>query len=164
MLNESKLEQRNAIPYVAIQTKVSVPFGEVLGPLWGEVFGWLRSQGIEPAGPPFIRYITIDMPKELALEVGVPVASAVTGNDRISAGTFPAGRYAVALYTGDYSGLQKATAELLAWAEKQKIVFKTTGSGKDEVWAARYESYIADPKEEPNPEKWQTQLVFLVRE
>jgi len=66
----------------------------LLPALWKEVFAWLATKGIAPAGAPFIRYLTTDMARKLDLEVGVPVAAAVPGDGRISAGVFPAGPYA----------------------------------------------------------------------
>ena len=66
--------------------QVPIPFGELLPGLWGEVSAFLTEQGIAPSGSPFIRYLTTDMSKKLNLEMGFPVASAVSGNERVSAG------------------------------------------------------------------------------
>jgi hypothetical protein len=63
----------------------------VLGPSWDEVNAWLTSKSLTSSGAPFIRYLTTDMSKKLDIEVGVPVANAVSGDDRITAGIFPAG-------------------------------------------------------------------------
>jgi len=58
MLTEPKLEQRDPQPYVAIAAHVPMKdWGDILPPLWGEVFGWLGTQGIAPTGAPFIRYV-----------------------------------------------------------------------------------------------------------
>ena len=59
--------------------------------LIGEVAGWLREHDDRPAGPPFIRYLVIDMANELDIEVGFPVPDARRGDGRVSAGTLPAG-------------------------------------------------------------------------
>ena len=111
--------------YAAIRMQVPIPFGELLPGLWGEVSAFLTEQGIAPSGSPFIRYLTTDMSKKLNLEMGFPVASAVSGNERVSAGLLPAGRYAVMLYTGPYDALASVTAGLLEWAKKNQIVWKT---------------------------------------
>ncbi|MCI0395723.1 MAG: GyrI-like domain-containing protein [Chloroflexi bacterium] len=163
MITKPKLEHRGEQPYGAIRTQVSIPFGAVLPPLWGELFTWLGRQGIAPAGAPFIRYLTTDMTKKLDIEVGVPVAAAVPGEERITAGVFLAGRYAVTVYTGPYDGLVEATAQFLAWAEENGVVWQKTSTAEhDELWIARIEFYLTDPAEEPDPEKWQTELAFLV--
>ena len=72
------IETRIDQPYAAIP--VSGEHGgagySVDPPLTGRVFGWLAGRGISPAGPPFWRYVVVDMEAKLELETGVPVASA----------------------------------------------------------------------------------------
>ena len=45
----------------------------------GEVFGWLGTRGLAPAGAPFLKYNVIDMVRQLEVEAGVPVAAPVAG-------------------------------------------------------------------------------------
>jgi hypothetical protein len=59
-------------------------------PLAPKVFGWLHERDIPAAGPPFWKYNVIDMDRLLEVEVGVPVAAAVDGDDRVLAGMLPA--------------------------------------------------------------------------
>ena len=124
MLTKPKLEQRVEQPYAAIRKQVSIPFGPLLSPMWDEVHAWLVSRNLTPAGAPFIRYLTTDMETKLDIEVGFPVAAAVTGDGRISAGILPAGRYAVLEYTGPYEGdgVFKANVAMMEWAKEQDIV------------------------------------------
>ena len=61
--------------------------------------GWAK-QSLDPAGPPFIRYHVIDMQGLMDVEMGIPVASILSGDGRISPGVLPAGRYASLIYTG----------------------------------------------------------------
>jgi hypothetical protein len=42
------------------------------------------------------------------------------------------------------------------------IVWQTSEEGK--AWGARIEAYLTDPAEEPDPQKWQTELAFLITE
>ena len=84
-----------------------------------------------------------------------------TGDNRITADTLPAGRYATIVYTGPYEGLMQATADLLAWAQNKGIVWDKWAAGsRGEGWRARIEHYLTDPREEPNSAKWQTELAF----
>jgi effector-binding domain-containing protein len=165
-MTKPKLEHRKEQHYVAIRAQVAIPFGKVLGPAWDEVNAWLKSKSLISSGAPFIRYLTTDMSKKLDIEVGVPVAAAVSGNDRISTGVFPAGRYATLVYTGSYNGkgLLKATVALLEWAKENNIVWQTSKIDNVEWWGARIEFYLTDPNSEPDPQKWQTELAFLVAE
>jgi|SRR3990172_3732376 len=164
MITEPKLETRGEQHYAVIRQHVSIPFGSLLGPLWGEVSAWLTSNGATPAGPPIIRYLTTDMDKGLDIEVGFPIAGAISGADRVSVVVLPAGRYAVTVHTGPYDDLVTATAELLAWAEKNGIVWQTSMIDSIEWWTGRIESYPTDPNKEPDPQKWKTELVFLIAE
>ncbi len=86
----------------------------VIPQLLDEVFEWLGERGVDPVGPPIVRYHVIDMKGELDVEMGVPVAGAVPGDGRVAAGVLPAGRYASLVFTGVKNGV-KANAALLEW-------------------------------------------------
>src|SRR5690348_8066314 len=144
---EPKLEHRDAQPYAAIRKQVTMQeIGAVLPPLIGEVFDFLQRQGLAPAGAPFFRYLVVDMDRQLDMEVGWPIASAVSGEGHISAGVLPAGRYAVLVHTGHPEELADATAALLAWGEDNGIRWQM--SDDEKMWGARLESYLTDPAEE----------------
>jgi effector-binding domain-containing protein len=130
--------------------------------LFGEVFGWVGQRGLTQTGAPLIRYLVTDMERPLEIEVGVPVGAAVSGDARVKPGVLPAGRYATLVHTGPYDRVQHATGALLDWAAKNGIVWQMTTRGDTDVWAARVEYYPTDPQQEPDPEKWVTELAFLV--
>jgi effector-binding domain-containing protein len=101
------------------------------------------------------------MAAKMEIDVGVPVATAVTGDNRITADILPVGRYATLIYTGPYEGLMQATGDLLDWAENKGIVWDKWPAGpKGEGWLARIENYLTDPTKEANPAKWETELAF----
>ena len=127
--------------------------------LLGEVFAWLEKQGVAPAGAPFIRYHVIDMEAKLDIELGVPVASAVAGDGRISAGVLPAGRYAALIYTGVENGIP-ANGALLDWGAEQGLVWDTFAAENGDGFGARIESYLTDPDDEPDPAKWETEVAI----
>jgi|Tabmets5t2r1_1033131.scaffolds.fasta_scaffold04515_3 effector-binding domain-containing protein len=164
MLTTPTLEHRAEQPYVAIRaTPTMSQIGLVAGPLIGEVFGWLAEQGISPAGPPFFRYLVIDMERELELHVGVPVVRRMAGDGRVLADAFPEGQYLTALYTGHYDGLASATGEFLAWADANGIEWDRTETPAGEAWGSRTEHYLSDPETEPDPSRRKTLLAFRVR-
>ncbi len=163
MITEPKLEDRKARHYVGIRSQVTMQELSAAMDQLGEVFTWLESKGVAPTGAPFIRYLVIDMEAKLEIDVALPVASAMTGEGRIIADVLPAGRYVTLLYAGDYNNLVGVVAELLAWAEKKGLVWdKWPASPRGEGWRARIETYLTNPAEEPDPEKWQTELAFLL--
>jgi effector-binding domain-containing protein len=162
MLSQPKIVLRGEQPYAAVRLQVAIPFGDVIPSSFDGVTAWLSGKGLAPSGAPFIRYLTTDMSRKLDIEIGWPTASLVTGDRRITTGTIPAGRYAVALYTGAYDGLVDATAAFLKWAEENQVTWKKSTVDGVEWWDARLEHYLTDPAEEPDPQKWQTELAFLV--
>jgi effector-binding domain-containing protein len=101
----------------------------------------------------------MDAGGKLDVAVGVPVASQLQGDGRVNAGSIPAGRYAVLKHIGPYTGLHAATRGLVDWGVENGVVWKTADDG---TWGAHIESYLTDPKKEPNSEKWQTEIAFQV--
>ena len=137
-----------------------------------EVMSWLAARNLTPAGAPFFRYNVIDMHGEFEVEVGVPVASApamvsapvagspVTESPEVHAGVLPAGRYATVTHVGPPNTLLAATRDLLAWAEQHDLTWDMVAIGSEERWGCRIESYLTDPRSEPDTEKWQTVLAL----
>ena len=169
MLTEPEVVELSAQPYVAIRARVTMQtIGTVLPELHPQVFAWLAERDVPPAwlaegdvppvGLPFWKYNVIDMEREMEVEVGAPVTTAVTGDDRVLAAVLPAGRYATLRYTGHPGGLAGATASLLEWAVQQNLAFDVKHAEGGDRWAARLEIYETDP--DPDMSKWTTQLVF----
>jgi len=160
MFTEPKLEDRYEQHYVGIRTQVPMKeLPTVIPQSLGEVFAWLGKQGVAPAGAPFIRYHVINMESKLDVEMGVPVARALSGNDRISAGVHPAGRYASLVYTGVKNGIE-ANAALLDWGAKKGLVWDTWEAENGDGFGARYESFLTDPDDEPDQAKWETEVTI----
>jgi len=82
----------------------------------GEVFAWLGKQGIAPAGAPFIRYLVIDMDALLDSELGVPVATALSGDGCISAG----GIVNLIFSLDEFSPLQPISRGQIGMYEREK--------------------------------------------
>ena len=100
-----------------------------------ELFGWLAAHDILAAGPPFIRYLVIDMAAELQIELAVPVSADISGSERVRPGVLPAGRYVTLRHTGPY-----------------------------DAWRARAEHYLTNPAAEPDPAKWEVDVAYLALE
>ena len=162
MVTEPKIEDRQAQLCVGIRTQVAMQdMGSgVIPQLHGEVMQWLKQQGLGPSGAPILRYHVINMVDKLDIEMAWPVAKPVLGNGRIQAGVLPAGRYASVLYTGHYSGLMEANRVLIDWAKEKGIVWDRWDDPNGDAFRARYETYITDPGDEPDPAKWQTEVAI----
>jgi len=163
MITEPKVEERTEQPYVAIRTQVTMhELGTVIDPVVGELYAWLGQRGVAPVGPFFIRYRVINMEAQLDIELGFPVVSALSSDDRISTGVLPAGRYASLVYTGPYDGLVEANAALLDWGAEQGLMWDSWAAENGDRFGARLESYLTDPSTEPDPAKWDTEVAIRV--
>jgi effector-binding domain-containing protein len=161
MITGPKVENRTAQPYVAIRTQVAMAeLPTVIPELTSEVYGWLDKQSVAPAGESLIRYLVIDMTTKLDIELGVLVETTLAGDGHITADILPAGRYATLIYTGDYPGLMNANKVLLDWGAEQGLVWDTYASDDGDGFGARYERYIRDPANEPDPAKWETEVAI----
>jgi effector-binding domain-containing protein len=167
MSQEPRIQERAAQHYAGIER--TVPMGGISGAVdeaFPELFGWLGSCGIEPAGPPFIRFLVIDMAADLRLELGVPVGAPVAGSGRVQPGVLPAGRYVVLRHIGPYDGpdgLIAANAELQQWARARGVEFDTWDTLDGSAWRSRVEHYLTDPSTEPDPAKWEVDVAYLTR-
>ena len=119
---------------------------------------WLAAYGQAPSGPPFFRYLVIDMAAEMVVQAGVPVAVAVAGDEHVEPDELPAGDYLTTVHVGPYEGLYGATAALLAYAGRNGLKLDKHPSDAGEVWASRLEWYETSPVQEPDPSRWITRL------
>jgi effector-binding domain-containing protein len=159
-----EITERAEQPYVAIRAHVTMrQLGQIAHRI-GDVFGWIASHGLAPAGPPFFRYVVIDMERQLEVEVGVPVTTVVDGDDQVGSGVLPAGRYATVIHVGPPDSLVGATGALLKWAAERGLRWDMTVGDAGERWGARLEFYLTDPSEQPDVTKWETQLAFRLAE
>jgi effector-binding domain-containing protein len=148
-------------PYAAIAASVTMDtLGAIVPPLNGEVFRWLAARGIAPAGPPFWRYNVIDMDRTLEVEAGVTLAAAAAGDERVTTGILPAGRYATVRHVGAPDTLVAATAALHGWATAEGLKWDMSQTPEGERWGCRLEIYLSDPAIEPDMTKWVTELAF----
>lgn len=161
---EPKIEHRGEQDCVGIRTQVSMDElgGGIIPQLHDEVITWLKAQGEEPSGPPILRYYVINMPGRLDIEMAWPVAKPLAGNGRIQATVLPPGQYGFVLYTGDYSGLMEANRVLVDWAKEQSVEWDAWDDSEGHAFRCRYENYITDPAEEPDPNKWETEVAIKV--
>lgn len=159
-ITEPKIEDRKEQPYVGIRSQVPwTEFGRVIPQSLGEVFAWLQKQGMAPDGAPFMRYYVVNMESKMDVELGVPVASALSGEDRVRPGVLPAGRYASLVYTGVGNGIEGNKA-LIDWGMERGLVWDRWDVENGDAFGARVEFYLTDPANEPDQEKWETEVAI----
>lgn len=162
MFTKPKIDERKDQHYVGIRTQTPTSsFPTIIPQLIGEVFGWLGKHGIAPAGAAFMRYHVINMSADMDVEIGVPVASAVSGDDRVKAGVIPAGRYASLVYTGVQNGYE-GNKQLIEWAKDNGINWDRWDDANGDAFRSRVEYFIDGPAEDPDSGKWKTEVAIKV--
>lgn len=138
--------------YLGIRTTVAMDeLGGIMGPLFGEVHGYIQQSGQVPAGMPFAIYHSMDG-RNVDVQCAIPVAPPLGGTERILAGVLPSGTVATVTHLGPYDGLPGAWKALTEWMDSQGL--KAAG--------APWEVYVNDPGAEPDPSKWRTDIFFPV--
>jgi effector-binding domain-containing protein len=169
-MTEPQIQQRDALPYLAIRSEVTNGVPAVVDRSFPQLFAWLGQHGVEPSGPPFIRYLEVDHDGEpLEIEAAAPVAGgAPEGDGQVRADALPAGRYVTTLHTGPYRSEQvpdlgDAQAALRNWIEKEGIV-TSRPSERGYSLPCCVEHYKIGPPIEQDWTKWETELAYLVVE
>lgn len=160
LTHDPTVETRGEVPYVGTRRTVTMSTMELVADRLGDLVGLVLEAGQAPAGAPFLRFEVIDMERELVVEAGVPVAGPVPTSGDVQPGTLPAGRYVTVVHRGHPDTLVGATGDLLRWAAEQGLVFDQHPSPEGDVWGCRLENYLTDPAEEPDMDRWDTELAF----
>ena len=132
--------------------QLSDAFGEALGKLMSH----LVSQGIGPeqfVGSFYAIYHSVDDPESWDYSIGIPVLTEVETNDDIQLHTLPGGRAAKTTLVGSYEGLKDQWEGLMVWLKQNKHT--TVG----DPW----ESYRISPPLETDPEKWETDIYWILQ-
>ncbi|UJQ94889.1 GyrI-like domain-containing protein [Mariluticola halotolerans] len=158
-----KIIERRAQPYIGMRGMVSMDgIPAMFDRAFPLLFKWMEENGIAPVGAAFCKYNLIDMEGELELEVGVPVATAQTGEGDVVAGILPAGRYATITHTGPYDQLMDVNAVLIGWAKETGVIWDAEETDKGDRFVCRLEIYETDPGEEPDPSRWITEVTIRI--
>ena len=139
-----ELSPRPAVTEVAVTDAEGLP--ALVDASFPRLFGRLAELGVEPAGPPFIRYLRTGA--ELELELGIPV-----GPDAGQSEVLPGGRAAVLRHVGPFSGLRAACERLFRWVDEQG----------EAAAGPFWESYETNPREEPDASRWVTEIFIPVK-
>ena len=162
-MRSAEIVMREASAYVLAPRSVTIPFGGMIDAALGEVFGTLDRHGIQPLGPVFFKYDVIRMP-ELEMGFGVLVPAGTPALGALQAGELPAGRYVRHLHVGPYDDLMAATGWVLDWVRSQGLALDKTDAPDGEHFASRFEMYLTDPAEEPDPARHETEIWMKLRD
>ncbi len=146
-----ELKELASVPALTIRVHTQMhDIGKLFDAGFREIADLLRSQGLDPAGPPFARYSNMEM-EALDIEFGFPVPGSANGGGRVTSSTTPSGKAASCIYIGPYGEIEPAYDALMKWAADNG--FSLGGEA--------YEIYLDDPANTP-PEQLRTQVCLLL--
>ena len=158
--NDVEVQQLEPQPVVSIRaTFPIVELAQHQGDRLRALSDYLRQQGVQPAGPPFVRYHTFGE-TETDCELGVPVVEPVAGKGRIAGGELPGGPAVTTSHIGPHDMLGAAYARINAWLKAHS---------REPSGAAWEVYYWLDPNQdrgpaiEPDPSSGHTQLVQPIK-
>ena len=128
------------------------------------VFGLLAEQGIDPVGAAFYNYRRINMADTLEVEAGVAVDRIGTDSDGVKFGTLPGGRFVTLRWHGHPDKLEQVTGMLIGWVRLTQQPLDMEERPDGDHFACRLEIYETDPAEEPDMDKWVTELAFKLKD
>ncbi len=152
MNSEFEIKHINSRPILGVRvvtTMDKVP--ETIGPLFGEVYGFIRQGDHQPAGMPLTVYHAIDG-NTIDLECGMPLTEPAQGKGRVTAGELAGGKVVMVTHMGPYEKLGQTWSALTNWIEAQQL----------EPRGSPWEVYQTDPGAEPDQSKWRTDIFFPV--
>ncbi|MGW2561139.1 GyrI-like domain-containing protein [Streptomyces sp. NPDC001514] len=158
---EPTVVERPEQTYVGVRRSVRMDAFGVIADRLPEIVGWLASHDTPMAGAPFFRFYAIDMAGESEVEAGVPVTEPPEPEGDIIVGALPAGRYATLRHVGHPDGLFDTITRLREWGTAAGLEWDViTDPSGVERWGCRIESYLTDPRVEPDMNKWEMELAF----
>lgn len=144
----TRSEQPTAVLHDVVAIKDLPQF---FGRAFGQVVGAMQAQGLTPTEAPFALYLGI--PGEtVEVEVGFVVPKPLTPTGDVRGGTLPGGRCVHGVHVGPYERMAATYDELRQWAAARNL---TLG---ERMW----EVYLSDPRLEPDPERWRTEIFWPV--
>ena len=158
------IHDRPAVPFIGTTTGTTMPTVAEVADRLPELIGALVGHRITPAGAPFFQYLDI-RDDSMTVRLGVPVPAGAALPEHAlpfpaEPGELPAGRYAGLTHVGPFAGIRGSTERLMAWAAEQGLAFDMSTVDGVEHWSARLEIYLTDPRVEPDPARFETDLAI----
>lgn len=151
----SKIELRMLGGHRTATVREEVPqaaLAEAMGRLFQTVMAALREQGVEATSAPFARYHA--MGQIVDLEAGVIITDAFRPSNDVKPGELPAGPAAIAVHTGSYESLHLTHEAMERWLEANPGQRPNGGP---------WELYVTDPSDEPDPNRWMTEVIYPLK-
>ena len=153
---QSKVEVKQVDGQKAAIIKVTTTFAAVsqkMGEVYGKLFSYLGTNNIQPAGPPFAIYYEFNPQGNVVFEAGVPVSASFKGTEEIVYKEYPSMKVVSYLYVGPYEKEGPVYEMLTKYVKDNNLQY--TG--------VPWETYLTDPQQETDPNKYQTIIYFPLK-
>jgi effector-binding domain-containing protein len=142
-------------PVLSIRARTSLrEIGGAIQRGYGQLFGYLATVGVRPAGAPCAVYHDPEFREEdIDVELCVPIERKLQGGVGMSGGELPGGPVAYALHQGPYDEIAAAYQALAGWIQQQG--HETAGPPR--------EVYLVGPESARDPADYRTELVWPIR-
>jgi effector-binding domain-containing protein len=151
-VTDCSIVERGRQPVAVVRGRVAASelprfFDRAFGTVWAQI----QAQDVGSTGEAIGIYPSAPGAM-VEVEAGFPTERPITPVGEVVASELPGGRIATALHVGSYETLDQTYADLLAWVRAQGL---TPGQ-------MMWESYLSDPRTEPDPAKWRTRIYLSV--
>jgi len=158
---EVELQHLEPQPMMSIRETIPIAnLGEVVGERISTMWDYLHQRGVQPAGPPFVRYHTFGE-TETDFEFGIAVVQPSVGEDRITAGELPGGPAVTTRHAGPHEKLGDAYASIETWLSEHG---REPDGSAWEVYHWIDLSQERGPVTVPVSSRWPTQLIQPIRQ
>lgn len=126
--------------------------GDEIASGFGALMGVLSGEGVGPSGPPFVVYHdVIDAETVGDIEIGMPIAGAISGDDTVYSRELEGGAMAITVHRGPYQEIESAYKSLMGWIPEHGY----------EIAGPPREIYLNDPHT-VSPEEILTRVEFPI--
>jgi effector-binding domain-containing protein len=152
MEHDFKIEELEALPALAVrETAAAAEIPAKMGECFDAICRFAEERRLPFIGPPFAYYHSWS-DVETVMDVGFPVAPGTAGEGRVRAMTLPGGRVVTGTHIGPYDTIVETYDAMGDWMKSRNLI------PANHMW----ETYLTDPKAEPDPAKWVTRLFWPI--
>lgn len=152
MSYEIEVKEIKSQPIASISAETTIKkIPRKLPKFFKKIMKYLNKNEIQTIGPPVAIYRNFSETKG-QVEVGFPIREQIPPKGNIKNSQCPSGKVAFLLYTGGYDKISFAYDAIQDWIKKNSFDYTN-------IW---WEAYLTDPHQEPDQNKWKTEIYLLL--
>lgn len=149
-----KIAEVNSMPAISITDSVTAEeYGPFMESSYGMLYMYAIRNEVEFQGHPYTVYHHWDPEGKILMEVSLPLAEAIPGEDPIKSVMSPGGKAVRAVHRGAYEDIGPAHEAIAKYIEVLEL----------EMTGSPWEVYITDPSQEPDTAKWETVVYYPIK-